>query len=156
MRAFYSNPLRECKHFTLFRRLAIMRSKRISADEQFLLIMECRQSGLSDYQWCQMNDINPGTFYNWISRLRKRGMVIPMLSDQGKKTSAPLQEVVKVNLIQDSASMPAPLKVEQNTCIVPMPTVEILIGNTTIRFFNNTDKDLIETTLKCMGGVMLC
>ena len=79
-----------------------------------------------------------------------------MLSDQGKKTSAPLQEVVKVNLIQDSASMPAPLKVEQNTCIVPMPTVEILIGNTTIRFFNNTDKDLIETTLKCMGGVMLC
>ena len=79
-----------------------------------------------------------------------------MLSDQGKKTPALIQEVVKVNLIQDSASMPAPLKVEQNTCIVPMPTVEILIGNTTIRFFNNTDKDLIETTLKCMGGVMLC
>lgn len=52
--------------------------------------------------------------------------------------------------------MPAPLKVEQNTCIVPMPTVEILIGNTTIRFFNNTYKDLIQTTLKCMGGVMLC
>lgn len=79
-----------------------------------------------------------------------------MLSDQGKKTPALIQEVVKVNLIQDSASMPAPLKVEQNTCIVPMPTVEILIGNTTIRFFNNTYKDLIQTTLKCMGGVMLC
>ncbi len=52
--------------------------------------------------------------------------------------------------------MPATLKVEQNTCIVPMPTVEILIGNATIRFFNNTDKDLIQTTLKCIGGVMLC
>ena len=139
-----------------------MRSKRISADEQFLLIMECRQSGLSDYQWCQMNDINPGTFYNWISRLRKRGMVIPMSSDQGKKTSAPLQEVVKVNLISDSASVPAPMQVEQNTCIVPdpatkeLPTVEILIGNATIRFFNSADKSLIETILKCMGGVMLC
>jgi transposase-like protein len=139
-----------------------MRSKRISADEQFLLIMECRQSGLSDYQWCQMNDINPGTFYNWISRLRKRGMVIPMLSNQGKKKSAPLQEVVKVDLMPDSASMPAPLQVEKNTCIAPnlatkeLPTVEILIGNATIRFFNNTDKNLIETTLKCMGGVMLC
>lgn len=139
-----------------------MRSKRISADEQFQLIMECRQSGLSDYQWCQMNDINPGTFYNWISRLRKRGMVIPMSSDQGKKTSSPLPEVVRVNLIPDSASVPAPMQVEQNTCIVPdlatkeLPTVEILIGNATIRFFNNTDKNLIETTLKCMGGVMLC
>lgn len=139
-----------------------MRSKRISSNEQFQLIMECRQSGLSDYQWCQMNDINPGTFYNWINRLRKRGMVIPMSSDQGKKTSSPLQEVVRVNLIPDSASVPAPMQVEQNTCIVPdlatkeLPTVEILIGNATIRFFNNTDKNLIETTLKCMGGVMLC
>ena len=139
-----------------------MRSKRISANEQFLLIMECRQSGLSDYQWCQMNDINPGTFYNWISRLRKRGMVIPMLSDQEKKTSAPLQEVVRVNLMPDSTSMPAPLQVEQNTCIIPAlatkepPTVEVLIGNATIRFFNHTDKSQIETTLKCLGGVMLC
>ena len=136
-----------------------MRSKRISADEQFQLIMECRQSGLSNYQWCQMNDINPGTFYNWISRLRKRGMVIPMSSNQGKKTSAPLQEVVKVNLMPDSAPM---LQVEQNTCIVPdldtkeLPTVEILIGKATICFFHNTDKSMIEATLKCMGGVMLC
>jgi hypothetical protein len=62
----------------------------------------------------------------------------------------------------DSASKPTPLQVEQNTFIVPdlaikeLPTVEILIGNATIRFFNNTDKNLIETTLRCMGGVMLC
>ena len=54
-----------------------MRAKRISSDEQFRLITECRQSGLSDYQWCQMHDVNPGTFYNWISRLRKRGYSIP-------------------------------------------------------------------------------
>ena len=49
-------------------------------------------------------------FIYWISRLRKRGMVITMPFDQGKKTSVPLQEVVKVNLIPDSASMPAPLR----------------------------------------------
>jgi transposase-like protein len=139
-----------------------MSSKRVTTDEQFSLIMECRKSGLSDYQWCQMHGIRPGTFYNWISRLRKRGMAIPMSSDQVKKTSAPLQEVVKVNLIPDSASVPAPMQVEQNTCLVPnlttreLPAVEILIGNATIRFFNSTDKSLIETTLGCMGGVMLC
>lgn len=74
MRVVYSNPLRGCKHFTLFRRIAIMRSKRLSNDEAFRLIMECRRSGLPDYQWCQMNDINPATFYNWVSRLRKGGM----------------------------------------------------------------------------------
>lgn len=139
-----------------------MKSKRVSTDEQFRLIMECRQSGLSDHQWCLVNDINPSTFYNWINRNRKRGMIIPMSSDQVKKTSTPLQEVVKVDLLPDSKSVPAPMQIEHNACIVPnlvtreLPTVEILIGNATIRFFNSTDKSLIETTLGCMGGVMLC
>ena len=30
----------------------LMRSKRIPAEEQYRLIMECRQSGLTDHQWC--------------------------------------------------------------------------------------------------------
>ena len=30
--------------------------------EQIKLIMECRQSGLSDYQWCRKQGINPGIF----------------------------------------------------------------------------------------------
>jgi transposase-like protein len=139
-----------------------MKSKRVSTDEQFRLIMECRQSGLSDYQWCKVNDINPSTFYNWINRNRKSGMVIPMSSDQGNKTSAPLQEVVRVDLVPDSKSVPAPMKVDQNTCIDTdlatreLPAVEILIGNATIRFFNSTDKSLIKATLGCIGGVMVC
>lgn len=137
-----------------------MKSKRVSTDEQFRLIMECRQSGLSDYQWCKVNDINPSTFYNWINRNRMSGMEIPLSSD--KKTSTPLQEVVKVNLVPQSTSVSAPIQVEQNTCIdtdLPtreLPAVEILIGNATIRFFNSTDKSLIEATLGCIGGVMVC
>ncbi|MGB4658832.1 MAG: transposase [Mobilitalea sp.] len=139
-----------------------MKSKRFSTDEQFRLIMECRQSGLSDYQWCKVNDINPSTFYNWINRNRKRGITLPMSSDQVKKISAPLQEVVKIDLVPDLASVPAPMQVEQNTCIDSnlatreLPAVEILIGNATIRFFNSTDKSLIEATLGCIGGVMVC
>ena len=49
----------------------------VRKDEQMKLIMECRQSGLSDYQWCQRQDINVGTFYNWVSKLAKP--VIPYL-----------------------------------------------------------------------------
>jgi transposase-like protein len=136
-----------------------MKSKRVSTDEQFRLIMECRQSGLSDHQWCLVNDINPSTFYNWINRNRKCGMAIPMSSDNVKNTSTPLQEVVKVDLVPDSKSVPAPMQTEQNTCMLPnlatreLPAVEILIGNATIHFFNNTDKSLIETTLRCVGGI---
>lgn len=141
-----------------------MKSKRVTTDEQLRLIMECRQSGLSDYQWCLVNDIKPSTFYNWINRNRKRGMAIPMSSDNVKNTSTSptLQEVVKVDLLPESKSVPAPTQVEHKTSIVSnlttreMPTVEIMIGNATIRFFNNTDKSLIETILGCMGGAMLC
>ncbi len=52
-----------------------MRSKRIPAEEQYRLIMECRQSGLTDHQWCVEHDIKPGTFYNWVKRLRQKGCV---------------------------------------------------------------------------------
>ena len=29
-----------------------MKTQRRTADEQYQLIMECRSSGLSEYQWC--------------------------------------------------------------------------------------------------------
>ncbi|MFV0538390.1 MAG: hypothetical protein ACK5M3_13640 [Dysgonomonas sp.] len=85
-----------------------------------------------------------------------------MSSDHVKNTSTPLQEVVKVDLVHDSKSVPAPMQTGQNTCMLPnlatreLPAVEILIGNVTIRFFNSSDKSLIETTLGCVGGIMLC
>ena len=158
MRAFHSFRLRECKHFTLLRRLAIMRAKRISFDEQLKLITECRQSGLSDYQWCQANEINPGTFYNWISRLRKKGRTIPDSVTVTEPTAAGLQEVVKVDLIPSHEFMPGnPIT---NDCPVhdpaamtrKDPVIEILLGNSTIRLFQGTDRELIETTLRCLGG----
>ena len=46
-------------------------NKRVCKEDQIKLIMECRQSGLSDYQWCEQNGIHPGTFYNWVSKLKK-------------------------------------------------------------------------------------
>ena len=78
-----------------------MRAKRIAPDEQFRLITECRQSGLSDFQWCQMHDIKPGTFYTWISRLRKKGYSIPEFETGHSTPPENRQEVVKIDLISD-------------------------------------------------------
>ena len=59
---------------SLYRQGAIiMNPNCVRKPEQIKLIMECRQSGLSDYQWCRKQGINPGTFYNWVSKLRKAG-----------------------------------------------------------------------------------
>ena len=63
--------------------------------EQIKIIMECRQSGLSDYQWYQNQGINPGTFYNWVSKLRKAGYTIT--NSESKTSGVPVrQEVVEV------------------------------------------------------------
>ena len=52
-----------------------MERKFVRKDEQIKLIMECRQSGLSDYQWCRQQDINPGTFYNWSANFAKAAIL---------------------------------------------------------------------------------
>lgn len=132
-----------------------MKSKRVSCDEQMQLIMECRQSGLSDYQWCQMHDINPGTFYNWISRIKKQGITLPESSGRGRHASSTVQEVVKLELIPEEKAVPANTIPSCNT-YVPANDVafEVVIHSATIRVFNSTDAQMLENLLRCLGGVL--
>lgn len=116
--------------------------------------MKCRQSGLSDYQWCKRNGIHPGNFYNWVSKLRKQGYSFP--DPQSKLTAVPnIQEVVKVDLIQPQDSSP---KVEHNVSLIEQTdsstvAAELLIGSVTLRLFNGVDEKIIQSTLRCLGGM---
>ena len=51
--------------------MAGTRKARVPMAEQIRLINECRQSGMTDADWCRENDIAVSTFYNWVSRCRK-------------------------------------------------------------------------------------
>ena len=132
-----------------------MKSKRVSCDEQMQLIMECRQSGLSDYQWCQMHDINPGTFYNWISRMKKQGITLPESSGRGRHTSSPVQEVVKLELIPEENAVPAATISPCNAYAAANDVAfEVVTHSATIRVFNNTDAQMLENLFRCLGGVL--
>lgn len=132
-----------------------MKSKRVSCDEQMQLIMECRQSGLSDYQWCQMHDINPGTFYNWISRMKKQGITLPESSGRGRHTSSPVQEVVKLELIPEEKAVPAAAISPCNAYVSANDVAfEVVTHSATIRVFNNTDAQMLENLFRCLGGVL--
>ncbi len=63
---------------------------------EYRLIMECRQSGLTDHQWCVEHDIKPGTFYNWVKRLRQKGCVELPASTESTYRAPESQEVVRV------------------------------------------------------------
>ena len=116
--------------------------------------MECRQSGLSDYQWCKQNGIHPGNFYNWVSKLRKHGYSFP--DSEAKSNAVPnIQEVVKVDLTQPQDSSP---KVEQNVSLIEQAdslavAAELLVGGVTLRLFNGADEKLIQSTLRCLRGM---
>lgn len=102
-----------------------MKAKRVSREEQLKLIMECRSSGLSDYQWCEAHGIHSGTFYNWVSKLRKAGVTIP--DSKSKHLGTPLhQEVVKVDLVPEPS--PATTIMEQNTRILAMPATDASVA----------------------------
>ena len=51
--------------------MAGTRKARVPMAEQIRLINECRQSGMTDADWCRENGIAVSTFYNWVSRCRK-------------------------------------------------------------------------------------
>ena len=77
--------------------------QRVCRNNQIKLIMECRQSGLSDYRWCEKNRIHPSNFYNWVSKLRKSGYTFPETAS--KSNALPnIQKVVKVDLIPSGNS----------------------------------------------------
>ena len=121
-----------------------MRAKRRTEQEQYEIIMECRQSGLSDHQWCLEHDINPGTFYNWVRRFRKQACEFP--APAGKdRFQAIHQEVVKMEIIPD-----------QSTDLYEQSSMELQIGQAVLRISNQTDSRLLEQTLKLIGAFLFC
>ena len=131
----------------------LMRSKRIPAEEQYRLIMECRQSGLTDHQWCVEHDIKPGTFYNWVKRLRQKGCV-DLPASTGRTYCAPeSQEVVRVDF-HDTDPIPCeqplnviPAATERNNLSVAEP-MKLSIGSFHLTIPNGTDPQLLAQTLR--------
>ena len=116
-----------------------MRSPRVPVEEQYRLIMECRQSGLSDHQWCLNNDINPGTFYNWVKRLRQNSCCDIPERNQLADRKVVQQEVVKIEM---NAATPIDFACTN--------TMELMIGNLKLCIPNGTDPVLLAQTIKIL------
>ncbi|WP_270816693.1 IS66 family insertion sequence element accessory protein TnpA [Hungatella effluvii] len=133
---------------------------RVPADQQFQLIMECRNSGLSDYQWCKEHGIHSGTFYNWVSRLRRKACCeIPESISKVEPSPAPVQEVVRLNF-NSKAENPEPMLLCQPAPASPTSiadisaSIEISLGNATIRIANGTDPAILDRVLSFVKGTM--
>lgn len=132
---------------------------RVPADQQYQLIMECRSSGLTDYQWCKEHGIHPGTYNNWVSRLRKKACYdIPDPVSREYFSPSTVQEVVRLDLGPKTDSNPGcllsagPIQEipEQQAPLATM--IEISLGRAIIRIANGTKPAMQDRILSLVKG----
>ena len=142
-----------------------MQAKRVPYEQQLQLIMECRRSGLSDYQWCQEHDINPGTFYNWVSRHRKKAC--ECIPDAGTQNNDPVpqQEVVRIDPerlsgdpladpeIAVPAYVPVPAAVTPELSCSSGHALEIVLNGVVLKVSNDISPGLLSQTLRLLKGM---
>jgi len=135
---------------------------RRSDSEWYRIITQCRQSGLSDTQWCRINNIPPTSFFSAVRRLRDKAYAIPEGIKQSDNyldlTSG--QDVVRIDIQQDitpvnydEAIPAAPVVTASSSYLDNSHTIEIQMGDTVVRLSNDADPTLVKViTLSIMGG----
>lgn len=131
-----------------------MRAKPVAVENQYRLIMECRASGLTDYQWCIEHDIKPGTFYNWVKRFRQKGTNLPTNGVDGKPTR---QEVVRLDI--SKPQIPASViqldvlsscENYSNETSTGFPAVDLSLVGAILRIPQQTDPAFLEQLIRIL------
>ena len=136
--------------------MAATRKTRVPMTEQIRLINECRQSGMTDADWCRENDIAVSTFYNWVSRCRKvAAYQIPAPSYGHCEILRSKQDVVPIDIVSDHLPEQHTASQMHQTNLDNSHTIEVFINDVTIRISNDADPILLTRTL-CLIRETLC
>ena len=128
-----------------------MNTRDLTQEERYELVLECRRSGLTDYQWLEEHGIRRSTFYKWIRDFREKGYSeLPEPLRQRSPHKPQSQEVVRVDLLPDSYQSTS----GSMRAAVTEPVMEIISGRTVIRLTNAADPQLLRTVLSGLGGVL--
>ena len=143
-----------------------MRRKRTSPQEQIRLIHACRQSGLTDFDWCQEHGIPPATFYGWIHRLKQKGeMEIPAGIPTIVRKEAGAPDIVKIE-IEAEGEIAQGMEEIPSACKSGMaeefpapcldsnwPVMEVVIQGISLRVTNAIHPKLLAETIRLLRGL---
>ena len=105
------------------------------------IITTCRNSGLTDRQWCMENGIAPSTFYYHQNRIRRETCTIPESS--GKNTIPVIQDIVQLKV-----------KNEQYREIPEtLPSITVNVQGIKIEITNQADPLIITATLQALVNI---
>lgn len=108
----------------------------MSKKDKFWLdqIQQCRESGLTDRQWCIHNNISPSTFYYHVKTLREKACQLPEPICKEPQN----QEVVPLNFTKEPVHMDYSIHV---------PAVRMSIHGIDIEILNQADEVTIANTI---------
>ena len=133
--------------------MAQNQSKSRSLDEWFELVTKCRQSGLSDTEWCNINGISRSTFTQAVKRLREKSYAIPSKNHTKDLELTSKQEVVQINISEENTPQQIiPAKTETSLYLDNSHTIEVSIGDTNIKICNDADPMLLKVILNSLRG----
>ena len=131
--------------------MAGTRKARVPMAEQIRLINECRQSGMTDADWCRENDIAVSTFYNRVSRCRKAAAdQIPAANYGHLEVPRPKQDVVPIDIVPDHIPEQHTASQMQNSYLDNSHTIEVAIKDIRIRISNDADPVLLTRTFRLL------
>lgn len=128
--------------------------------ERLEMIKACQVSGLSVAEWCRRNGLNDNTYFNWVTRLRKKGLLeTPAVIPESIPHEPVQPEIVRVEI----GSKPACISDEAKHVSSCLPektgtgaVMEIAYGGVKIKVTNQVDPQLLAQTLRMIGGSVAC
>ena len=130
-----------------------MSSKRApgrSLDEWMELVIQCRQSGLTDAAWCNEHGISPSCFYNAVTRLRKKACQIPESANKASTLdlTSHKQDVVQITIEpEDSPAELLPHAENSSMYLDNSHTIEIEADGLLIRMSNEIKPVLLKVLM---------
>lgn len=125
-----------------------MRNKRRTDEEWLSLIQECRSSGFSDRTWCEQNDISINTFYNTVTRLRKKAHMIPKAAGPTMDNSP---EIVPLSFVEESCTqMPDSPRQLPAGVTSSGEALTIMVNGCKVAINNHAGRDVIYHTISAL------
>ncbi len=131
------------------------RAPRRSQEEWLQLIMECRNSGMTDRTWCEQHGILVSSFYNAVKRLRRKACDIPYVSNKkpyALDLTSKKQEAVQIDIYPETIpepEVPAP-QVTSVPHINNSHTIELMMGDVSLKVSNSADPVLLQQIIRML------
>ena len=134
--------------------MSVTRKTRVPMPEQIRLINECRQSGMTDADWCRENDIAASTFYNWVGRCRKATAdQIPAPNYGHLEEPQPKQDVVPIDIVSERLPEQHTASQMQQMYLDNSHTIEVIMKDVRIHISNDVDPVLLTRTLRLIREI---